>query len=71
MPKVPGVVCNIDNILVRGRNDDEHLEHLKAVFQNVRQYRFRFFQDSVEYLGSVVSKEGTQMSKREIEAILK
>ena len=30
-----------------------------------------FFQDSVEYLGGVVSKEGIQTSKRKIEAILK
>ena len=30
-----------------------------------------FFQDSVEYLGSVVSKEGIQTSKRKIEALLK
>ena len=33
LPKVPGVVCYVDDILVIGRNDDEHLEHLEAVFQ--------------------------------------
>ena len=78
LPKIPGVVCYIDDILVTGRSDNEHLEHLEAVFQSLRQYGFRikrtkcwFFQDSVEYLGSVVSKEGIQTSKRKIEAILK
>ena len=78
MPKIPGVVCYIDDILVTGRSDNKHLEHLEAVFQSLRQYGFRikrtkcwFFHDSVEYLGSVVSKEGIQTSKREIEAILK
>ena len=78
LPKIPGVVCYIDDILITGRSDNEHLEHLEAVFQSLRQYGFRikrtkcwFFQDSVEYLGSVVSKEGIQTSKRKIEAILK
>ena len=59
-------------------NDDEHLVNLEAVFQSLKQYWFRlkrskcwFFQESVEYLVDVVSKEGIQTSKRKIEAILK
>ena len=63
LPKLPGVVCYIDDILITGRNDDEHLANLEAVFQSLKQYGFRlkrskcwFFQESVEYLGHVVSK---------------
>ena len=74
-PKVATRSCllHIDDILVTGRSDDVHLEHLKAVFQSLRTKRTKcwFFQDSVEYLGRVVSKEGIQTSKRKIEAILK
>ena len=38
LPKVPGVVCYVDDILVTGRTDDEHLDHLEAVFQSLKQY---------------------------------
>lgn len=41
LPKIPGLVYYIDDILVTGRNDDEHLEHLEAVFQSLKQYGFR------------------------------
>ena len=72
LPKIPGVVCYIDDILVTGRSENEHLEHLEAVFKSLRHYGFRikrtkcwFFQDSVEYLSSIVSQEGIQTSKRQ------
>ena len=35
-PKIPEVVCYIDDILVTGRSDNEHMEHLEAVFQSLR-----------------------------------
>ena len=78
LPKIPEIVCYTDDILVTGRSDNDKPEHLEAVFKSLRQYGFSikrtncwFFQDSVEYLGSIVSKERIQTSKKQIEAILK
>lgn len=77
LPKLPGIVCHIDNILVTGRTDQEHLANLEAVFKNIQEpglwlklSKCHFLQESVEYLGQVVSKDGIQALKRKIQAIL-
>ena len=76
LPKLQGVICCIDDIAVTGRNDEEHLAHLEAVFEHLQQYGFRikeskcfFLQDSIEYPVRVISKEGMQNLKRKIEAV--
>ena len=78
LPKLPHVVCFIDDILVSGRSEAEHLANLDAVVGKLQQYGLRlklkkckFFEKSVEYLGQIVSKEGIHPSQKKIEAILK
>ena len=75
---LPGVVCYIDDILVTGRTDMEHMRNLEAVFKRLKEYGFRlklrkcqFFQESVEYLGKIISSEGLHPSPKKVEAILK
>lgn len=66
LPKLPGVVCFIDDILITGHTEAEHLSNLEAVLQKLQEYGLRLklrkceFSKShaVEYLGQVVSKEG-------------
>ena len=77
LPKLPGVVCFIDDILITGHTEAKHLANLEAVLQKLQEYGLRlklrkckFFQKSVEYLGQVVSKE-EQPSSKKVEAILK
>ena len=78
LPKLPGVVCYLDDILVTGKDEKEHLNNLEAVLQKLQEHNLRiksskckFMQKSVEYLGKVVSAEGIQTSKRKVEAIQK
>ena len=78
LPKLHGVVCYIDDIVVTGRNDEEHLAHLESVLEILQQNGLRikdskcfFLQDSIEYLGRVISKEGIQTSRIKIEAVTK
>ena len=78
LSKLPRVVCFIDDILVTGCTEAEHLSNLEAVLQKLQEYGLRlkqwkckFFQESVEYLGQVMSKEGIHPSSKKIEAILK
>jgi len=38
LPKLPGVVCFIDNILVKGCAEADHLSNLEAVPQKLQEY---------------------------------
>ncbi len=75
---LPGIACYIDDILVTGPTDEEHMRNPEAVFKRLKEYGFRlklrkcqFFQESVEYLGKIISSEGLQSSPKKVEAILK
>ena len=76
LPKLPKVVYYMDDILITGRTDEEHLQNLTSVFESIRQHGLRiklskckFFQESVEYLGHIVSKDGIHTSRKKIKAI--
>ena len=78
LPKLPGVVCYLDDILVTGKDTQEHLSNLEAVLQKLKEHNLRikstkckFLQNSVEYLGQVVSAQGIDTSERKVEAVLK
>ena len=70
LPRLPKVVCYMDDILITGCNNQEHIQNLTAVFESIKHHglqiklsKSKFFQKSVEYLGHVVSKEGICTSK--------
>ena len=55
---------------------EEHLQNLTAVFESIRRHGFRikptkckFFEESVEYFGHIVSKDGIHASKRKVKEI--
>lgn len=55
---IPGVVVYIDDILVTGKDEKEHLKHLSEVLGRIKQAglrlkwaKCRFLMPSVEYLG--------------------
>ena len=56
----------VDDILVSGRSDTEHVRNLVAVLRKLsetgprlKKQKCRFMQPSVEYLWYVIDKEGT------------
>ena len=66
----------MDDILVTGCNNEELLKNLTAAFESIKHHGFqikqskcKFFQESVEYLGHIVSKEGIHTSEKKIAAI--
>ena len=74
---LPGVVCYLDDIIITGKDKQEHLNNLEQVLSRIQEFGFRvrkekcfFMQDSVEYLGHIVSKNGIQMSPKKVEAIV-
>ena len=70
------VVVYIDDILIAGRTQAEHLKKLDEVMQRLREAgmhlkkeKCRFLQPSVEYLGHRISKEGLQPTEEKYKAI--
>ena len=70
------MVWYLDDILVSGENDEQHLENLVAVLDRLKKYGLRgrlskcqFFLDSIEYLGHEINQEGIQPLEKEVTAI--
>ena len=62
---IPMVVCRVDDILISGKNDQEHLIHLNEVLARLESAGLRlklskckFMQPTVEYLGYQVDVQG-------------
>ena len=71
-----GVIVFIDDILVTGRTREEHTRNLRNVLDRLRQVGLRlrkskclFFQQSLEYLGHVISKEGIRPTDERVKCV--
>lgn len=71
-------VCRLDDILVSGRSETEHLTILAQVFRRLQEHGLHlnlskcvFFQERVEYIGHGLSAEGMQPLPEKAEAIVK
>ena len=72
---VPNTICYLDDILVTGKNETEHLRNLEEVLKRLQQNGLRvkpakckFLQPSVEYLGHRIDASGVHTTKK-VEAI--
>lgn len=72
-----GVGCYLDDIIVTGKNDEEHLRNLEQVIKKLDQFGLKlkkskcsFFQDSIQYLGWLVDANGVHASTTGVQAIL-
>ena len=68
----------IDDLLVTGRTDQEHLEHLAEVLRRLKEAGMKLKKEkcayllpSVEYLGHTISAEGLRTADSKVEAIVK
>ncbi|XP_048059455.1 uncharacterized protein K02A2.6-like [Megalobrama amblycephala] len=72
-----GVQCYLDDILVTGRTEAEHLSNLDSTLQRLKEYGLRvrkdkceFFKQSVEYLGHVIDADGLHKAPSKVRAVL-
>ncbi|XP_045536272.1 uncharacterized protein K02A2.6-like [Papilio machaon] len=72
-----GVLCLLDDILITGRNREEHLTRLSSVLQRLedagltlQKEKCEFFKDEISYLGYVINKNGLKKSPEKVKAIL-
>ena len=73
-----GVQCYLDDIVITGKTEEDHLKNLRTVLERIKEHglrlckeKFCFFQESIEYLGHVISRQGLHPSKKKVEAIQK
>ncbi|KIH62547.1 reverse transcriptase [Ancylostoma duodenale] len=71
-----GVATYLDDILVCGRTEQEHMENLLALFERIAEYGFKvriekcsFAKPEIRYLGFIVDRNGRRPNPEKIEAI--
>ena len=76
LQNIPYVIVLVDDILVSGANDGDHLNNLEGVFKRLVKAGLRlkkgkcvFMEPQVTYLAHRVSKEGIQPMEDKVEAI--
>ena len=67
------VMAYLDDIIIFSRNEHEHLEHIKIIFQKLidtglklKESKCDFFKKEIHYLGHLISSKGNPPSPREI-----
>lgn len=72
-----GTVAFMDDVVVTGRSDKEHMQNLTLVLQRFRDAGFRinrdkceFNQKKIAYLGYVIDEEGLHKDAKKVEAIV-
>ena len=74
---LPGVQVYLDDILVTGRTDTEHLNNLDKVLNRLSDYNLRikpkkceWFQGEISYLGHKIDSHGLHTAPSKVEAIV-
>ena len=70
------VMCYLDDILIFSRTLQEHIEHLRKVLEKLREHKLyaklskcEFAKNSVEYLGHIVTPDGTHLEGEKTRSI--
>ena len=75
---IPGTQCYLDDILITGNSDEQHLANLEQVLHRLNEYGLRarkekceFFKESVAYCGHIIDSQGLHKSPDKIEAVVR
>ena len=70
------IECYIDDIIVKSKQEKDHLKHLAIVFERLRKHKLKmnpmkcaFGVSSGKFLGFIVTKRGIQIDPTKIKAI--
>ena len=76
LQSIPNVCAYLDDMLITGASEEEHLQNLSAVLSRLHEAGLRlkkskcyFMVDSVEYLGRVIDSEGLHPTKVKVLAV--
>ena len=75
---IPGTAVYLDDIIVTGNDETEHMINLESVLKRLEEYNLhikaekcKFFEDSIEYLGYIISNKGKEPNPERLRAIEK
>ena len=73
---LPFAMAYLDNIIIYSSTPEEHLQHIKAVFEKLRHAKLsmklskcHFFAKEIQYLGHILGVEGIKLVPEKTEAI--
>ncbi len=71
------MICYIDDIFIFSKNMDDHEHHVRLVLEKLWEVgsyakleKCEFHQSKMEFLGSVISKNGIRMDPRKVHPII-
>lgn len=74
---LPASAAYMDDIIVSGRNDEEHETNLNGVLQRIREYGFnlrfdkcKFYVASIEYLGFIIDRDGLHPDPQRVKSVV-
>ena len=74
---IPGTQCILDDMIVSGKTDEEHLENLESVLKwlqdaglKANKEKCKFFRDRVQFCGHEIDREGLHKTQEKIEAVV-
>ena len=73
---IPNVCAYLDDIIITGKTEEEHLQNLSAVLSKLQEAGLRlkrskcyFMAESVEYLGHIIDAKGLHPTKAKVAAV--
>ena len=73
---IPNIVVYVNDIMITGASEEEHLEILNRVLEplettrlRVKKYKCKFMVPSVEYLGYLIDAKGLHPTSEKIQAV--
>ena len=77
LSNIPCTVVKIDDILITGKNDEEHLKNIENVLKilnevgaTVNKRKCLFFANETEYIGFLIEKNGIRVNPLKIVPII-
>ena len=73
--EIPGVVCQMDDVLIFGKGLNEHDSRVDVVLKKLQTAgvtlndKCKFAQTTIKFLGHIVDQEGVQADPEKVSAI--
>ena len=74
---VKGTSCILDDMIITGKDDQEHLDHLGEVLKRLKEHGLRvncekceFFQEKITYCGHVVDQDGLHKTQEKVDGVV-